>query len=206
MHREILTAAQKRLWAKLAGVKWIDAFYLGGGTALALHLGHRESVDFDFFSADPFAPEALIPQLQELGSVSVVQIDARTLHTSVAGVKTSFFAYSHELLAPLEVCEQINIASVEDIVPMKMIAIAQRGTKKDFYDIYAILEAGWTIDAMFEAVDRKFLKVHYNKMHILKSLTFFEDAEGDPAPKSLRAVKWNAVKERVSEEAKTFIL
>ena len=81
---------------------------------------------------------------------------------------------------------------------MKLIAVSQRGTKKDFIDLYCLLHLGWNLPSMFEALDLKFSKVQYSKLHILKSLSFFSDADLDPEPKMLVPFKWEQCKEELS--------
>ena len=197
MNLHILPKIQQTLWEKLVGVKLVKEFYLAGGTAAALHLGHRESIDFDFFTEVEFPAGKLLEQLAELGQLSVEQQDSNTLLGTLAGVKVSFFKYPYPLLAETTKLNGIKVAGLSDIVPMKLIAVSQRGTKKDFIDVFYLLEAGWSLEAMFEVVEKKFKGVHYNKLQILKSLTYFEDAERDPEPRMLGEFSWERCKEKI---------
>lgn len=206
MWHEILTGTQRKLWGKLAGADLIADFYLAGGTAAALRLGHRESVDFDFFTEKEFSIDSIAATITKLSTVTIEQSDTGTLHTIMDSVRTSFLSYHHPLIAPAQNCNGIQIADLYDIIPMKLIATAQRGMRKDFYDIYAFFEAGWSLDAMFEAMERKFVNVHYNRLHILKSLTYFKDADEDEQPRSLTGTKWKEVKERLVERAADYTL
>lgn len=204
MHWDILTRAQQKVWAKLAGAKVPEGFYLAGGTAIALRLGHRESEDLDFFSEKPFSKEVIIATASGVSSVQVEQIGEGTLYLTVDHIRVSFLSYPYPLIAPAQEWNDIVVADLVDIVPMKLIALAQRGTKKDFFDIDALINSGWPLEAMFETMERKFANVRYNKMHILKSVTFFEDAEGDEQPRSLTGATWSEVKERIRSKVAEF--
>lgn len=199
MKLNVLPKKQRELWEKLAGVESIGRFYLAGGTAIALHLNHRESIDLDFFSSRSFQLEKLKSALGRCGPLSVVQEEAGTLHLQISGVKTSFLLYRYPQLAKTTVVEGINVAQLTDIVPMKLVAISQRGAKKDFIDLHAILQSGWSLEAMFEVLEKKFVGVRYNRMHILKSLTYFNDADSDPMPKMKAPADWGTIKGELSQ-------
>jgi hypothetical protein len=117
-------------------------FYLGGGTALAIHLGHRRSVDFDWFTRERIAdPLHLARDLNNQDIAFVTgNIERGTLHGSVSGVQVSFLEYRYPLLQPLVAWPMFGctLASPEDLACMKLSALAQRGAKKDFVDIYAL--------------------------------------------------------------------
>ncbi|MBP7636137.1 nucleotidyl transferase AbiEii/AbiGii toxin family protein [Candidatus Ozemobacteraceae bacterium] len=167
-------------------------FYLAGGTALAFHLGHRRSVDLDFFTASDFdgssLGDALVSRDGEIRSQ-----EAGTLHVSLRGVKCSFFTYSYPLLeSPVEF-EGLRLAALSDIAAMKVIAIGQRGTKKDFFDLYEILQHA-SPGKVKQWVLEKFGERRVNCYHLLRSLVYFADAEADPDPISLRGLTWSQVK------------
>ncbi len=194
MKATILTLAQQKLWEKLTGASWISKFYLAGGTALALQLNHRESIDFDFFSASEFDSGIIAKQLSEIGKIEVLSSEPRTFVCILAAVKISFFHYPYENLSPPEDLNGIAIAGLSDIACMKLVAVAQRGTKKDFIDVYELIGSGMNLTAQFEALERKFSSVSYNKLTILKSLAYFVDAEDDAMPKMLKPYGWAEVK------------
>lgn len=194
MKETILSPAQQRLWAKLSGAKWLDSFYLAGGTALALQLNHRESVDFDFFSASEFNNTFIQKKLSELGKLEILSTLPGTINGILASVKISFFHYPYETLSPPQDFDGLPIASLSDIACMKLIAVSQRGTKKDFIDVYELIQSGMNLSAQFDALERKFSKVAYNKLSILKSLTYFADAESDMMPKMHKSYGWEDVK------------
>src|SRR6266700_236837 len=119
MHSEILSAAQQSALAVLSQQAELRDFYLAGGTALALHLGHRRSVDFDFFRQESFDPQWLLQQLPAPPRVAVLQEARDTLTVEFRDVKTSFFAYRHQLIRPLEIGGlPVGLASIPDIAAM----------------------------------------------------------------------------------------
>lgn len=205
MDLTVLPETQKKLWVKIAGVKNIDNFYLAGGTAIALHLGHRESIDFDFFTDKNFINDKLLQSLEKLGKLKIDEFDKTTLLGWLDNVKLSFFKYRHPCLEEPEEYRGLKVASIEDLVAMKIIAISQRGTKKDFIDFHAIIKSGWNFEAIFSAIERKYHGAEYNKMHLLKSLTYFNDTEDELMPKMLKSITWEQVKAELEEEVLGFI-
>ena len=116
-----------------------EQFYLAGGTALALHIGHRKSDDLDFFSEREFDNEPVIQTVMKLGG----RIDSEsrgTIHASISGSRISFFHYPYPLIRSTTAIGNIRAALVEDVACMEVIAIAQRAEKKDFFDMYEILK------------------------------------------------------------------
>ena len=116
MLREILTEPQQALLELLSRIPEVRTFYLAGGTALALYLGHRRSKDFDFFRAREFLPQEILSQLRQAGELSVLQEAAGTLTVTLRGIPTSFFHYDYPLLRPLrESPWGLLLAAPEDI-------------------------------------------------------------------------------------------
>lgn len=157
-----------------------------------MHLGHRQSIDLDFFSPDSFDPADLFRSLPTPGSVLVAQ-EEDTLHARVEGAKVSFLRYPYPWLIEPLMRQGLRLAGVPDIAAMKVVAIAQWGTKKDFFDLYRILQdhppalvKDWFLG--------KFGNRNVNCYHVLRSLFYFDDAEPDPEPISLDGTTWPVVK------------
>jgi len=167
-------------------------FRLAGGTALALHFGHRRSVDLDFFSTEPFVEEIVVGGLLAAGG-TIVAREERTVHALVEGVKCSFFGYPYRWISSGIPFHGIELAGVPDIAAMKVVAIAQRGTKKDFFDLYEILR-GISIQEVKTWFLEKYGDRRVNCYHVVRSLVFFEEAEGEPDPVSLNGTTWEEVK------------
>ena len=202
MHTEILSTAQQSALAVLSQPPELHSFYLAGGTALALHLGHRVSADFDFFREESFNPQWLLEQLPAPPRIAVLQEARDTLTVEFRGVKTSFFAYRHGLIRPLETGElPVRLASSPDIAAMKLAAIAGRGSRKDFVDLYFICRECFPLKEAFTYLQTKFTDQEYDLYHILRSLTYFADAEGEPMPAMHRPVTWDEIKRFLTSEA-----
>lgn len=127
---EILPQDQKILLQQLKKSSWLKSFYLTGGTALALHFGHRQSVDFDFFSPQDFNNSEIINLLKNLGKFELFDQSINTVNGSLNGVKISFRGYKYQLLEKPFEDNYFNIAQIRDIAAMKIEAISSRGEKK----------------------------------------------------------------------------
>ena len=206
MNLSPLPEAQQKLWEKLVGAKLANRFYLAGGTAIALQLVHRESIDFDFFTQSKFDVDKVSRTLSTLGHLQIDLLEEQSIVARLDQVKVSYFHYPYPLLDETIFLEGIKIAKIADLVAMKIIAIAQRGTKKDFIDLHMILSSGWNFEAIFDAVNRKFLDTNYNRMHLLKSLSYFDDAEEDPMPKMLKETSWGQVKRELERWVQEYLI
>src|SRR3989338_964203 len=201
MHWEILDKPRKKVLPHLGFTKSFG-FYLAGGTALALHLGHRTSVDFDFYTPEKF-DEMLFEQeaVRNLKGLKVTHRSWGTLVGQVGVIDVSFFYYSHPLLEPLVETEAIRVMSVPDIAAMKIIALSQRGLRRDFLDLYVIAQH-YGVDSIFEWAKKKFSQ--FDPYVCLKALIYFEDAEKDESGRGMElkeAVPWTKIKKFFEQEA-----
>jgi len=194
MHQQLLTDPQRSALAVLGNQPALRSFYLAGGTGLALHLGHRESVDFDFFRLESFDPQWLLAELPTPPPVKILQEAANTLTVEFRRVKVSWFGYPQPLLQPLAHDDlPFGVASVADIAAMKLAAIAGRGSRKDFVDLYVICRNCFPLREAFHYLQAKFTQQEYDLYHILRSLTYFADAEAEPMPRLRQAIDWNTL-------------
>lgn len=205
MHIETLAQSTRDVLDKLAGLEVMNSFYLSGGTALALHLGHRESEDLDFFSQKEFDPQVLQQQLEKSFKLTEIAIDQDTLNCFIGNVKLQFLHCPYQLISPTSILGGIVISSVTDIACTKLITVSSRGSKKDFVDLYFILKI-YSLSELFALLPKKYTGVNYNLLHILKSLVFFETAEEQPMPKMHIEVSWPEVKRSLSLTIKNFKL
>lgn len=194
MFIETLPEATQRSVALLGAQKITRAFYLAGGSALALHLGHRISVDLDYFTPRSFDAADLARRLARVGNFVQEQRKKDTLLGTFDQTKVSFFRYAYPPIAKSEMVLNTAIASVPDIGAMKLEAIGTRGRKRDFIDLYFICHAGHSLEQVLDWYRNKFSGVEVNLAHYLKALTYFEDAESDPMPRMLERVAWSEVK------------
>jgi len=176
-------------------------FYLAGGTALALQIGHRDSLDFDFYTEKKFDSQKLREEFDKrFEKVQEIYIAEGTLGLEVDGIGVSFFKYPYPLIRPLEKMESIYLASKEDIAAMKIIAISQRGKRRDFIDIYFLL----TEFGLKKIIE--FIKEKYPMFNIyvgLQGLVYFKDADEDPEKgrfRLLKEVQWEGMKDYILKE------
>lgn len=184
-----------QLFSEICQNKLFDNFYLAGGTALALQVGHRKSIDLDFFTNNPFDTEEVKRVFSEFGQVEITNQSTNTLQTFLGDVKVDFLSHRYPLINPIQNMQEFRVASIEDIIAMKLNAISNRGAKKDFYDIYFLLNR-FNLDQMLSLFENKY--ENHNVMQVLKSLLYFEDAEEQPEPVLINdKVSWGDVKSKV---------
>jgi hypothetical protein len=180
--------------AELGAKKISRGFYLAGGSALALHLGHRVSVDLDFFTARSFDVATLTRRLARAGEFIQEQRKKDTLLGTFNQVKVSFFRYSYPLIDNGATVLNTRIAGVPDIGAMKLDAIGTRGKKRDFIDLYFICRTGHSLEEILDWYQEKYRGLEINLIHFVKALTYFNDAEDDPMPPMLVRASWSEVK------------
>jgi predicted nucleotidyltransferase component of viral defense system len=185
----------------LGKAKILPQAYLAGGTALALHLGHRESEDLDFFTDKAFNEAILIEKLKRLGEFKVKESAWRTILGRFMKVKFSIFYYQYPLLEQTVSFKSIKIASKKDIAAMKLQAIGDRGAKRDFIDLFFLCKE-LTLEAVFDLYGEKFDKLEERKYHLLRGLRYFEDAERDLLPVMYQPIDWEEVKQFFRQEVK----
>lgn len=180
------------------------SFYLAGGTGLSLQTGHRKSFDFDFFTDKEFLPEELssVIRKNKLPMQGEMQRHG-TLYCVLTDVKTSFIFYDAPLLFPVIKFNSIDVADWRDIITEKLRTVGARGQKKDFYDLYiGVRELG--IDEIVEFSFKKYGK-KINYFHLLKGLTYFEDAEKNPDPITLdKTLSWPKIRNFFKSHSKDF--
>ena len=199
-HPEVITGALEGTLRDLGREPALGTFYLAGRTGLALHLGHRRSLDLDLFSPELFGEDALLQRIQHISGLAVTSKAPGTLHTVIQETKVSFFHYAYPVLFPLDTFLGVQVAGVPDIVCMKLSAVASRGTKRDFIDLYTVAKQ-LGLDQQLQFFNRKYARAVYSMVHVLKCLTYFEDAEKDPMPDMLAPISWDQVKRFFRSEA-----
>lgn len=168
---------------------------LVGGTALALQIGHRKSIDLYLFGKLTVGTFELTTQLSLLGKLTVLK-DSSNIHIySINGIKVDIVNYTYDWLeSSYNVEKDIRLANLKDICAMKLAAITGRGTKKDFIDIYFLLKY-FSLEEMCSFYVEKYSDG--SLFLVLKSLSYFEDAEADPLPFMLTEINWDTVKETI---------
>jgi len=203
MFVQALPKGTRRNLALLAKAGLAAPFYLAGGTAAALHLGHRISVDLDFFGPEPFDSAQLAAQLSDLGQFRLERLAKDTLLGELGGIRISFFRYRYPLITKPVSVLGITVASLEDIAAMKLDAISRRGTRRDFIDLYFIARSGLAVSEALQWYQRKYAGLNLNLVHLVKSLTYFTDAEAEPMPQMLVELSWDEVKRFFERQARS---
>lgn len=182
----------------------LDDFVLVGGTALALHFGHRISEDIDLFTWARFDVDFL---LEELSGKMKFDVKSKTpigAHVFIKAVKTDFVYFPKRPIRKELAVEGVRLLGVEDIAAMKLNAIANRGARKDFYDLYFLLEQ-YTVEELTELFKEKFET--QDIFGLSRSLTYFEDADMQDETVLLRnkSLTWEQVKKRIVEETRKLL-
>lgn len=194
IHKEAVSPdLMAALYAMMADDR-LDAFHLVGGTALALRWGHRRSIDIDLFSATHFESEPLSEYLVQTFRMDRIETGPDTVRGFIQGIKVDLLAHVYPLISPLETIEDIRMAGLPDIAAMKLNAIANRGSKKDFWD-YAALLKHFRHREMLAFFAEKYSA--NNLWHAEKSVLYFDDAENEPDPLDLSGNTWGTVKESI---------
>jgi len=186
-------------------MSWLadSSWYLAGGTGLALQAGHRVSVDLDFF-----LPEDDFNQQQVLTYLTCPQwqtdiVEKGTVYGTLVGARVSFLAYP--LFVPVKnfvLYKNIKILHEADIAVMKLVALSQRGRRRDFYDLYWYALNREPLLEVIKRLPKQYPKVAHDYHHIVKSLVYFADAEEDPEPELMFKADWGDVKSYFQKEAK----
>lgn len=175
---------------------------LVGGTALALQLGHRQSVDLDFFSTQPFDQDAIIPIFHQIGTCSIINRTKNILQVNLNNVKVDVVNYSCYEWIDKPIREgELRLASAKDIAAMKINAIIGRGTRKDFVDLYMLLQR-YSLTQIMEFYHTKY--PDYSEYRALLSLTYFEDADKQDMPIMFIPNKWEDMKAYIVKAVKQY--
>lgn len=192
-----IPAPTQKAFNLLSKQDWIrkNDWYLAGGTALTLQFDHRTSVDLDFFTHHKdfdagFVSSSLLPY-----KWVITRTDKGTLYGELEETKISFIAYPYFVPKHTFITYgNINILDARDIAVMKIIAISQRGRKRDFFDLYWYIKQREPLLDIINRVATQYPNLEHNYHHIIKSLMFFEEAEEDPEPQIFFDASWGQVK------------
>jgi len=203
---EILNKDQKRIFPQL---KFLtnQGFYLAGGTALSLHLKHRTSLDFDFYTRNHFGVEKLLTELKKVFPEKIEEISKAedTLFVRIDKISNSFFWYKYPLIFPLIETNGPSLASLPDIAAMKLIALTGRARKRDYIDIFYLIKR-LSLAEMFKTAKKKYPP--FNPYIIKRALTFFDDIMEENGRIEIldKNFSWEKAKEKIFEEVKKYQL
>lgn len=204
-HWEALTPDTQAALRLAGELSFIHRFYLAGGTGLALHMGHRFSVDLDFFSDQP---DAVGPTERDAlrrawadASLSITYDSDGTYVATWRGVGVSFFRLPlYPLICPTTDVAGVLLAAVEEIGAMKLAAAIDRGTRKDMVDLYFILQTT-PIERLFEVAAVKYARVRSFPISAVRALAYFEDAERLPMPRMIDRTPWAKMRRFLEQQA-----
>ncbi len=195
LHVQAVETHKLELLKDLMKRDYLQQFVLVGGTALALQIGHRESIDLDLFTTQEFNTDKLVPDLLKHYDLQPSLQMPNTLICKINGVDVDFIQFKYSFIRPIINEDGIRMLSIDDIAPMKMDAITGRGSKKDFFDLYFLLKH-YCLASLFSLYLEKY--PHQTTYHVLKSLTYFVDAEPTPNPVVFdKKVTWEKVKKEI---------
>lgn len=201
LHTKTVGTDTLTLLKELMAMGILKDFNLAGGTALALQIGHRTSTDLDFFGKTDTDLSLIKTEISAGYDYKIVQDTKNILIGFINGIKVDFVRYKYELLAPLVIEDNIRLLSVKDIACMKLAAITGRGKKRDFFDLFFILKQ-FSLSELLEMYETKYYDGSLQL--VLKSITYFEDAEGDEDPFMFENLPWKEVKDSIETAFKNY--
>ena len=199
LYKESVEQPTLELLISLQQKSYLKGFHLVGGTALALYIGHRKSIDLDLFSNIDFEADQLLENLSADFPFNLFFSSKNTLKGSINQVQIDILAHRYPLINEPVIMDNVSMLSVEDIIAMKLNAIAISGQRvKDFIDIFFLLES-FTVTQMVEFYKKKYSL--YNEANVLKSLCWFEDVDISGWPILLKnsTLKWETIKKRLEK-------
>lgn len=202
---EALTPATRQTFNQIGRLPFITSFYLAGGSGLALHLGHRFSVDLDFFSQDTHALDPVqrdgLRILLDDPTLAITYDKDGTFVATWQGVGVSFFRLPIYPLVQLPVMlEGIPLATVPEIGAMKLAAMIDRGTRKDLVDLYCLLQVV-SLETIFAVAAVKYARVRSFPVSAVRAMAYFADAERLPMPRMLDQTPWTKMKKFLEHQA-----
>ena len=201
LHYKTVNTKTLELLNKIQSVDIFKDLRLVGGTSLALQIGHRESIDLDFFGELNIDKFEILSALNNLGTVEIKQSTKNINIFNVNEIKVDIVNYPYPWLEKTHLEDNIKLAGKSDIAAMKLSAITGRGSKKDFIDLYFLLQE-YTLMEMIKFYEQKY---HDGSTFlVLRSLAYFDDADQEPIPKMLKIVDWHKVKEVITEKLKKY--
>ena len=192
LQQNAVPPAALELLKKISVISQLDSFALRGGTSLAFRLGHRVSVDLDFFTNEPFDTVSHFQLItKQFPAAELLFEKNQTMLFSIEDIKVDFVLYPFAWLFPFDRIDGIRFLSVKDIIPMKLQAASNRNAKKDYWDIAALLKL-YSLDEMLQLFKTKFPQIDTG--FIIHSLTDFEKADTEFDPDSDLRTTWDEVK------------
>lgn len=202
LHYQTIDTPTLELLKKLLSLEVFQQMRLAGGTSLALQYGHRKSVDIDLFGTLPPDSIAITAGLSSLGDIKNLQNLQNIKSYLINGIKVDIVNYPYPWISELMHVDNLRLANEKDIGAMKLAAITGRGSKKDFFDLYFLLKH-YSVQELLNLYSKKYSDG--SLFMVLKSLTYFDDAEEDTEPLQLIPVSWHEVKKTIVSKHKEYL-
>lgn len=203
LHRTAIDPPTLELLTKLMQQTAFSGLRLVGGTALALQTGHRKSVDIDLFGKINFEELDIVSLFSSFQTLKTIKKSKNINIFIINNIKVDFVNYSYPWIEPELKIDNIRIAGEKDIAAMKLAAVTGRGSRKDFVDIYFLLKH-YTLKELLGFYKQKYFDG--SEYMVLKSLTYFEDAENDPQITMLKEIDWEDVKKEITLKVKEYAI
>lgn len=197
LHLETIEPTTLELLKKLQKNPLLKNTRLVGGTALALQIGHRKSIDIDLFGEINCDQYELVESLTDIGQLKTIKESPNIHIYQLNGVKLDIVNYKYSWIKPERVDDNIILADLEDIAAMKTTAIIGRGTKKDFIDMAFLLDF-FSLEDILCFYEKKYPEA--SRFIAMKSITYFDDAEDDPMPLMIKKISWENIKEKIQDK------
>lgn len=199
LHTDTIFPGTLELLNGVMEIPEFDSYLLAGGTALALQIGHRISLDLDFFGEKEIEADEFVDLLSSLGTVRIMSRSRNILILDINGIKVDFVNYRYPLVKAPVMEGIIRLSGLEDIGAMKLAAITGRGRKRDFIDLHFLLNR-FSLAALMNFYREKY--PDGSEFLVMRSLTYFADADQDEDPRMLVPVNWEAVKLSIINQVK----
>jgi len=201
LHLSAIDATTLELLKALMKQPAFSGLRLAGGTALALQIGHRKSIDIDLFGIIDFDSLNIQELFAEFDDVKTIKRSKNINIFIINNVKVDFVNYSYPWLSESLVRDNIRLAAIKDIAAMKLAAVTGRGSKKDFVDLYFLLQH-YSLESLMKMYNTKY--PDGSTFLVLKSLTYFADAENEGDLNMLINISWQTVKQKLLQEVKNY--
>lgn len=207
MHPETLPDSLWELLPRLDRIPEISRAYLGGGSAMALSLGHRKSEDLDFFVPDDFEEASFIHQARS-EKLDILLLHQTSAHTVllIKKVKVDLIRERISLRFPLQPLHpqmtNLKMADPRDIGRMKILSIGSRGSRKDFVDLFCLTREIISLESLLTMAMEENQGIRYSKLHFLKGIVDFEEADLESEPAMIWSVSWAEIKRMLLQEVK----
>jgi hypothetical protein len=201
LHTNTVKPGTLELLIKITAIPELTGFNLAGGTALALQIGHRLSIDLDLFGQRPFEQQEILDLVSHLGDVRQISYSKNIFVLKINDVKVDFVNYKYPLIKDIRKDEGLRLLSLQDIGAMKIAAITGRGRKRDFIDLFFLMQQ-FSLSELLSFYNKKY--PDGNELMVARSLVYFDDADEDEDVVLFKKVHWENLKKELKASVKNY--